>query len=340
MNAQMLPQILRSVDACPAPGLAIALVRRGRDPEFHVDGWADTLSRERVALSHYWDLASLTKVMLTLPSVLKLVQSRVLALDSTLGDVWPLAVGSAYSSTKIWELLSHTSGAPAEVDLREFVGDSRENLYDRLLRTVPDPTFRGLSRYSDVGMMLAGGLVEHASGESLRAQAGRSEWLTCGPLGSSAVATELCSWRGRLIQGEPHDENAAVFPDLIAGHAGTFATISQVASFAALALSGRLLGTMLTEVATRPWTPPTSNTQFGLGFRLPGQDLIGGSLRGRDGFGATGFVGNVMWIEPSRGYAVVLLSNRVHPLRGERGRFDAWTVSLLDAISLELSPAS
>jgi CubicO group peptidase (beta-lactamase class C family) len=140
-----------------------------------------------------------------------------------------------------------------------------------------------------------------------------------------------------LISGEVHDENASVFPEGIAGHAGAFATIAQVQSALLGLLRGELIRQDLLALATRRWTSPSSEQQYGLGFRLADAGGFGGRLSGPGGFGGTGFVGNLFWVEPARGYAVAALSNRVHPVRGDRALFDSWSLSPLDEVSAATS---
>ena len=51
--------------------------------------------------------------------------------------------------------------------------------------------------------------------------------------------TELCPWRGRLLRGEVHDENASALGG-VSGHAGLFGTLRGVSGFARALLDGRL----------------------------------------------------------------------------------------------------
>jgi CubicO group peptidase (beta-lactamase class C family) len=53
-----------------------------------------------------------------------------------------------------------------------------------------------------------------------------------------------------------------------------------------------------------------------------------------------GFVGNRIWLEPEHGYGVVILSNRVHPVRSERALFSAWCARLLEMLAGALQPRS
>lgn len=320
------------IGPCPAPAVGLALIQDQRSPDFHVEGFANVLTGQKVALEYYWDLASLTKVMLTVPLALDLVREGTIELDSTLGEKWPLAVDTPYASIAVWELLAHSSGAPADMDLRESLGASSQDLYSLVLENGP---VAEKPLYSDVGYILVGGLIEHLTGKSLAQHIAEIDYLQVAPPPQASVATEDCPWRGRVMCGEPHDEKAFVFPDHVAGHAGAFASLPQVARFAQSLLGVKGVEGLLLDVASRQWTPPGSNT-FGLGYRLAGGKGFGGTLRGQAGYGATGFVGNQLWIEPDRGYSVVLLSNRVHPKRSSRELHDDWCKRLLDAVALRL----
>lgn len=330
--------MLERVGECPSAGLGLALILRDQEPELFVSGLADVDSGRAVDLRSYWDLASLTKVMLTLPLVLRLVREGRLDLRSALGSHWEAAARSPYRQTAIWELLAHASGAPADIDLKWLEGASSDELYAFVLEQSPTCD-RPL--YSDVGYIILGGLVEHLTSRPLVDHIRDSKYLKVAPQPNTAVATERCAWRHRMICGEPHDEKAYVFPNRVAGHAGAFASLPQVAGFVQSLVDRRAVDRLLVDVATRAWTPPAGRQVFGLGFRLPGADWFGGTLRGDRAFGATGFVGHLLWVEPTRGYGVVILSNRIHPYRSDRAPHDEWCIKLLDAAALALgdSPA-
>ena len=324
------------IGPCPAPAVGLALVQGQRSPDFYVGGFANVLTRQKVNLSYYWDLASLTKIMLTVPLALALVRDGLLELDSTLGEKWPLAVNTPYASIAVWELLAHASGAPADMDLREGLGSSSRDLYSLVLGKV---SVAEKPLYSDLGYILVGGLIEHVTEKTLAQHVAEIDYLELAPPPEASVATEDCPWRRRLMCGEPHDEKAYVFPDRVAGHAGAFASLPQVARFVQSLLVAKGVERLLLDVASRQWTPPGAN-RFGLGYRLAGGNGFGGTLRGQAGYGATGFVGNQLWIEPDRGYAVVLLSNRVHPKRSSRELHDEWCSRLLDSVALRLGESA
>lgn len=77
----------------------------------------------------------------------------------------------------------------------------------------------------------------------------------------ACVATERCGWRGRLIQGEVHDENAVVLGG-VAGHAGLFGSLDDLAAVG-LALVVNLTDRVLlapVTTSTVSWTTLPSST--------------------------------------------------------------------------------
>ncbi|MCA8931532.1 MAG: serine hydrolase, partial [Rhodospirillaceae bacterium] len=136
------------------------------------------------------------------------------------------------------------------------------------------------------------------------------------PAGAEIAATEDCQWRGRVLVGEVHDENAAGLGGF-AGHAGLFGTMDGVLDAAAAILSGTWLGPAAMEVMSARHTPTRA---FGWQIRhaVPAgaePPWTGGSLCSARTIGHTGFTGTGLWIDLERGYAWALLTNRVHPTR-------------------------
>ena len=192
--------------------------------------------------------------------------------------------------------------------------------------------------YSDLGFLLAAEMAADLAGDAtLRAAADRAGWRW-GPLpnGAPVVATEVCSWRQRLIRGEVHDENAAMLGGF-AGHAGAFGTLDLITRAAMSWLVAVRQRDPLAVLATSERSHGHAGERFGLGWWLPPTRSLGGTRPGAHAFGMSGFVGNRVWIEPDRGYVIVVLSNRVHPVRGDRDPFDSWCRELFDAVGDVLS---
>jgi CubicO group peptidase (beta-lactamase class C family) len=192
------------------------------------------------------------------------------------------------------------------------------------------------SLYSDLGFMLLGWAVERLAGESLdqfcnnqiyrplEAQPlayvpRESQAMPAASLESHAIApTEDDPWRGRMLCGEVHDENAFALGG-VAGHAGLFGTARAVLAVAKAWMDGRrgktglLQPDLVTLFTTRQQGIP--NAGWALGWDTPSAPSSSGTRFTPESFGHLGYTGTSLWIDPVKELEVVLLSNRVHPTR-------------------------
>lgn len=153
--------------------------------------------------------------------------------------------------------------------------------------------------------------------------------LVCAPLGMAhtlfrpapeqrvrAVATEDCPWRGHLVVGEVHDENAVVLGG-VGGHAGLFATLEDRELLgAALVADGR--GILRPETFAVMTAAHTDHLALRRALAWQGRDPADspvGTAFGPDSYGHTGFTGTSLWVDPAAKRYAVLLTNRVHPTR-------------------------
>jgi CubicO group peptidase (beta-lactamase class C family) len=167
---------------------------------------------------------------------------------------------------------------------------------------------RGRPVYSDINFILLGIAVERLTGATL------SDWplgegLSFGPPPGPAVATEHCPWRGRVLRGEVHDENASALGGA-AGHAGLFGTVAGVLDFARGLLDGSGASPAMLEAIR---TPVRDERTCGWESRFEGWH--GGESCSAATIGHTGFTGTGLWVDFDRGVAWTLLTNRVHPTR-------------------------
>lgn len=297
------------------PAVAAAVVTaNGVLREAH-HGTANLETMEALTSDHFFDLASLTKVLVTLPEVLALVEAGRVSLHDQVKEHLPDAgwmLGErSLGTVRVWQLLAHVSGLPAWTHLYTHPA-ARETLLARVLQTPLEGTPGGVAVYSDLGFMVLGALVERVTGERLDTLAARRGWVTYHPDGP-AVATERCPWRGRLLVGEVHDENACALGG-VSGHAGAFGRLSDVVR-AAQGWLGGAFSPAMREVMTRRWSLDADGVPRGLGWVLAHPGCSGGDLASAAAYGHTGFTGTSLWVEPERGYGIVLLTNRVHPTR-------------------------
>ena len=278
------------------------------------------------ALDTVFDLASLTKVIVTTTLAMRAVGAGRLGLEDPVGRWIPEWRGSDRAAVKTRDLLAHCSGLTAWLPLfRDHTG-RRE--YQHAIATLPlEYAPRTRSIYSDLGFILLGFVLEETGGRPFADQAAALlAELDLGDLTFHPPAawrgrtapTEVDRWRGRLLQGEVHDENCWALGGA-SGHTGLFGTGPAVGSFARRVLQALeygkapgLDGARLREFLIRSDVPGSSRA-LGWDTMLPTSSC--GSRISTAAFGHTGFTGTSLWLDPVRRIYVVLLTNRVHPTR-------------------------
>lgn len=328
----VLDLLTRAVRDAPMPAVAVAVTTPAATLCSVVSGTERLGSSTPATPMHYWDLASLTKTLVTLPEVLSLVDDGSICLDSRIEDVYPPAVGTDIGTATVAQLLSYDAGLPQWLPFFSMAHTARDVLTEVLKTKTVRPPGSG-AEYSDIGFIVLGEVVTELTQTSLNVHAARRGFATYAPVYGRAIATEYCPWRGRLLYGEAHDENAAALGG-VAGHAGAFAQLDGVVRAVQSWLRRDLVSATLHDLATTCWSSNAGGERFGLGWWLAPTRGLGGRFASSDGFGSSGYVGNRIWIEPRRGYGIVILSNRVHPQRGDRAPFDEWCSAVVDAVAL------
>ena len=275
-----------------------------------------------------FDLASLTKLLCTTLLTASAVEQEKLQLDERPWAQWP--------SVTVRHALAHTGGILWWAPLYEAAigahnvgteGARRALLAQALATPLQSPPGEK-TRYSDVGFMALGALLEARLGDRLDrlfsdaaqdfygetqlrfvslAEAGYHPALP------NVAHTERCPWRGRVLIGQVHDDNTFAMGG-ISGHAGLFGSVLDVLQ------AGRRLREAL--VGDAPGVPAQLRLfaghpgERGLGFdRVSEGGTTGGALSA-NAVGHLGFTGTSLWIDPApSGGVYVLLTNRVHPTR-------------------------
>ncbi|WP_374943226.1 serine hydrolase domain-containing protein [Sphingomonas sp.] len=290
------------------PGAALGVVTRNGDNAIRVAGMAALVPEPEPLTAHHWfDLASVSKVIATTTMILRLADEGRLDLDRPLTDAIPDLRqydidGARERRLTFRDCLTHATHLPAVEPIYTY-GDDPARLRAFVLQR---EWHAGPPVYSDINFILLGIAIERITGGGLNA------WplppgLSFAPQGP-AVATEACTWRGRVLKGEVHDENA--FALGCAGHAGVFGTVAGVLGFA----RGLLDGTGASRAMLAAIRETTNGHRTaGWERRFPGWP--GGDACSDETIGHTGFTGTGLWIDFARGVAWTLLTNRVHPTR-------------------------
>jgi CubicO group peptidase (beta-lactamase class C family) len=279
-----------------------------------------------------YDLASLTKVVVTTALAMLLHQEGRLDLEQPLGDLLPGFVvgrerGSAARHITLRHLLAHNSGLPGYVEFFRTV-DTPAALFRSCLELPLNAEPGTRAEYSDPGFILFGKALEVLKHEHLDPWAHREVFE---PLGMKATGfcpppttrglippTEEDSiLRMRRIQGEVQDENASVL-DGAAGHAGLFSNVPDLLLFAAEVLTaargnGCLFEAATIELFSQRQVPPTSCRA--LGWDTPSPNSSAGRHFSPHSIGHLGYSGCSLWIDLDAHVAVVLLTNRTWPDR-------------------------
>ena len=274
-----------------------------------------------------FDLASLTKALATTPIVMQQVERGILSLEDKVADRLPGWKGADREQVTIRDLLAHSSGLTAYLPL--YKDHQGRQDFEHAICTLPlEYAPRTASIYSDLGFILLGFIVEDAGSvslgkrfDALRSQIATAERLQYEPprqWKKETAPTEQDPWRGRLLVGEVHDENAWALGG-VAAHAGLFGTAAAVGDCARhllQILSGRMgafsQATLRTFVAR--WEEvPGSSRALGWDTMLPTSSC--GTLMSPHAFGHRGFTGTSLWIDPDRGVYAMVLTNRIHPTR-------------------------
>lgn len=341
-----LDSILQSaVSDDEIPGGVLLVGHHGRIIYRKAVGWRVLLPRREAMITDtIFDLASLTKVVATAPSVMKLVEQGKLRLNDPVARYIPEFAANGKDQITVRMLLTHTSGLrpdPALSDAQLGTDALMKAIEADALLAPPGARFI----YSDTGFIVLGELVQRVSGMRLDDFAARAvfaplrmrhtrfqppaAWV---PRIAPTEEVDLPegakagSGRGHVLRGVVHDPTSRAVGG-VAGHAGLFSTADDLAIFCRMMLAeGRISGAFAGENATlllaaatvhkmtTPQSPPWLPELRGLGWDI---DSAYSSPRGElfpvGSYGHTGFTGTSVWIDPASQTFIVLLTNSVHP---------------------------
>ncbi len=283
-----------------------------------------------------FDLASLTKVVATTPSVMMLLEQGKIRLNDRVATFIPGFERYGKADITIRHLLTHTSGLRPDLDLADpWVGS--ETAIALAIEEVPTSRPGERFVYSDINFFLLGDIVHRVSGipldrfarERIFEPLGMKDTMFLPPpsLTSRIAPTEACTPFGwpcegpgmKMLRGVVHDPTARRMGG-VAGHAGLFSTAADLSIYCRMLLGGgeyhgvRILSPLTVAKMTTAVTSAGDRNVRGLGWDI---DSSYSSNRGEllpvGSFGHTGFTGTSIWMDPATGMFVVFLSNRVHP---------------------------
>ena len=321
-----------------APAAVAEWGRAGGEPRNVVVGSARQVPVREPASNRTWfDLASLTKPLVTTTLVMIAFRKGDWALETTVGEILGELRDADVGDVNVGQLLTHTSGLPAWLPLYCLAGGYPGRLVEKLgsVRLVETPGDRVV--YSCVGFVILGMMLERTFGSDLASvfrqevtgKLGIDDELGLHPdPGTHSLSGEAASpvvesrlveelgfdqrWIPPMAPGLPDDGNAR-FLGGTAGNAGLFGTAAGVFRLAKEFLGGTLFNREEIDMATILRTEGLEQAR-GLGWQLassPG--CSAGPALSPQAFGHTGFTGVSVWIDPEIEGIFVLLTNRNHP---------------------------
>jgi len=324
-------QMERAVEDGLIPGAVVVIGHNGQIVYQKAYGSRALIPRrEPMTLDTIFDAASLTKVIATTPSIMRLFEQGQIRLNDPVTKYLPEFQGG-HSDITIRNLMTHFSGLRPDLDLKP-AWSGYETGIQRALADKPagPPGVRFV--YSDINFILLGEIVHRLSGKMLNEYASENfyqplgmretTFLPAASLRPRIAPTEINPMTGQPLRGEVHDDTARYMGG-VAGHAGVFTTAADLAKFAQMMLDGgqingvRLFSPSTVEKFTTPQSPPDQPILRGLGWDI---DSPYSSNRGElfpiGSYGHTGFTGTSVWIDPFSHSYLIILTNVVHPHRG------------------------
>lgn len=340
------------------PGAVLLVVQNGEiikrsaygDARKYADGGALLPSVQKMRTDTLFDIASNTKMFATNLALMKLVSEGKLDVNAPIEQYMPDYQGGGRDTRLVRDLLTHTAGYAPQV--RFFTPDNgvSKSLYSQnpqrtdqlLLNRVPFAMGRNVKAvYSDTDYMLLGMLVERLTGMGLDAYVEHQIYqplgltntlfnpLLKGRAKAEFAATEIQgnsrggrvsfdNMREYVLQGEVHDEKAFYSLGGVAGHAGLFSTVDDLAVLGQLLLNGGGYGQtqIFDEAVLQQFIKPEErDDSYGLGWRRAGHGQSKwhfGPYASAQAYGHTGWTGTVSVIDPKYDLAIFLLTNARH----------------------------
>lgn len=306
------------------PGAAFGIVTKEASM-FDAAGYSQLVpEKENADIDTIYDLASLSKVVSTTTIILMLIEQGKITLHTKVSDI----LGSfKYKDVTIWNLLTHTSGLPSDIqDYKKFC-KTKEDLINRALSA--DLVYETGKKvmYSDIGYILLGLIIEKTAGrldEFFKTNIAEpldmkdSFYNPQDSVRIRCAATEINETRG-CIRGTVHDGKAYISGG-VSGHAGLFSTVEDLGKFCRMILNDGLsckkrILSRNSIMLMRECHTAGLNERRGLGWQVKDSSNSMGDLASECSIYHTGFAGTSILIDFKNEMAFILLTNRIHPTR-------------------------
>ncbi|MDR9408959.1 MAG: glycoside hydrolase family 3 N-terminal domain-containing protein [Balneolaceae bacterium] len=330
------------------PGGVVGVMRNGALVWQQAYGYHDYSKTKAVQTNGIYDMASITKIMATTTSMMKLVDEGKVSLDDPISKYIPEFNEGLKKEITIRHFLLHTSGLPA---FRIYVDELRtRNELVEAVRNEPlinDPGEEYV--YSDLGFILLAEIIEEVTGKRIDEYVHDEFYEPMGMTSTTFNPEEIGSvltnrippteidtvYNRGLVHKKVHDERA-YFMDGVSGHAGLFSSVHDMAKYFFMLLNDgnygghQYLSPEIIDLFTSHQSPIN---QRGLGFDRKSEGFsTAGTLTSENSFGHTGFTGTSFWVDPDENIAIIVLTNRTYPNRSYGSRISRIRADIADAV--------
>lgn len=337
--------IKESVDNNLIPGACFAYVDK-YGYEYDCYGYKALIpKKEPLSIDTIYDIASLSKVVSTSTLVCKLMEEGLIDLETKVSDILK---EFPYKDIKVYDLITHTSGLPAD-DKDYKLCKNKEELWNFILKLpLHNPTGTTVE-YSCFGYIVLGKIIEHFKGsiedyaKKVLFEPLESDNIMYNPYlkgrADDCAPTEVTQLRG-VIKGIVHDGKANILEGL-SGNAGIFSDIETLSKFVSMMLNDgvyknkQILSKETMKLFHKTFTEGLNEKRTMGGWFHGDKNTSAGELVSDDSLYHTGFTGTSIYIDYQRGFALILLANAVHPSRVHkmndiRKRFYSEIISAFD----------
>ena len=288
-----------------------------------------------------YDIASLSKVVVTVTIISKLIDKASISINDNVSKYLPRF---KYDDITIFDLLTHTSGLPADYNSKEII--SKALALDKVYSCDKEYETGSKVLYSDIGFILLGELIEKVYNKSLDVVAMEEVFIplemnnTCyNPFKKDKCApTEITIDRG-MVKGIVHDEKACSLGG-VAGHAGVFTDIVDLSHFVSMIMNNgvynnkKFLSKDIIDLWFKPLVYDKSADRYRSLCWIVGLNNVVINKNGNI-ISFSGFTGPSISIDRDNNISIILLTNRIHPSRNNK-KYVPIRLSISDDIYNEL----
>ncbi len=322
------PLIQKSIAEGKYPGAVVLISHHGHIVYRGVFGSRRILPNQApMTFNTVFDLASLTKVIATTPAVMQLVEQGKLQLDAPVAKYWPSFAEHGKNAVTIRELLTHTSGLPADISAPE---QGENAILQQIVQMKLSHPAGTKFLYSDINFVVLAYLVERITHQSFAVYTQNHIFKLLGMKDTGFLPSQRLQKRIAPTEVIRHQLRWGVVQDPLAysmggvsGNAGLFSTANDLGIYAQCLLNNGkmtrqkktvwLLGPLTVLKMTTPQTAEPVDGMRGLGWDIDSAYSNRGVLFPLRSFGHTGWTGTSLWIDPVTKTWIVILTSRTHP---------------------------